>query len=247
MDKIKIALVGYGSMGKEIEKMLDKNEFVVTDIFDEYNLLYEEKNYDFDVAIDFTTPTSVIKNVEILSKLKKNIVIGTTGWYEKIDYVRELAEKNNICIIWGSNFSVGMMIYFKAVELLSKLANINEEYDIFAHEFHHKLKKDSPSGTAVSIGNIILENVARKSELQIDTSHNQIEPDKLHFTSTRGGYIPGTHTVYLDSFADTVEITHRARSRAGFASGAIKAAKLCKNYKGLHQFSDLMLDLWSKI
>lgn len=247
MNQLKIALVGYGSMGKEIEKILDKNEFLISQIFDENNLIDENKIYDFDVAIDFTTPASVIRNVEILAKMKKNIVIGTTGWYEKMDYVKQIAEENDVCIIWGSNFSIGMLMFFKIINQASKLVNINNEYDIFAHEIHHNKKKDSPSGTAVSIANIILENVDRKAELMIDTAHNQIETDKLHFTSSRGGFVPGTHTVYVDSIADTIEITHRARSRTGFAFGALKAAKLCSDNKGFHQFSDLMLNLWKNI
>ncbi len=240
----KIALVGYGSMGKEIEKLALNNGFVITDIFDEFKPINPKQNYDFDVAIDFTTPASIIDNINILSELGKNIVIGTTGWYDKLEYVENLTNEKQIGIIWGANFSIGMQMFYKIVSTAAKLVNLNNEYDIFAHELHHKRKKDSPSGTAIALANIILENVQTKESLLTETSHNEIATDSLHFTSTRGGEIPGTHTIYIDSLADTIEITHRVRNRTGLANGALKAAEMIYNRKGFFQFNDLLEELW---
>ncbi len=241
----KIALVGYGSMGKEIERIALKQGFEITDIFDELKPLESNIKYSFDVAIDFSTPTSVMNNIITLANLGKNIVIGTTGWQEKMKFVKKIAEDSNIGIVWGANFSIGMQMFFNIVSNASKLVNLNNEYDIFAHELHHHRKKDSPSGTAIALANIILDKVDRKSELLSETSHTEIPESTLHFTSTRGGEIPGTHTIYIDSLSDTIEITHRARNRTGFASGALKAAELCFNRKGFYAFNELLEDIWT--
>lgn len=240
MNKTKIAILGYGSMGKEIEKQALESGFIITDIFHIDNKFDPAKKYDFDVAIEFTQPDAVFVNVKDLASAGKNIVVGTTGWYDRIDEMREIAEQNNVGIVWASNFSVGMNMFFKIVEYASKLAAQAEEYDIMLHELHHKRKKDSPSGTAESLGKIIMENVKIKNSILTETAHEQINPEQLHVTSTRGGEIFGTHTVYIDSLPDTIELTHRARSRAGFASGSLKAAELIHNKKGFYEFSELL-------
>lgn len=237
----KIALVGYGSMGKEIERIAQRENVEITDIFDINNPFDSKKKYDFEVAIEFTEPSSVLKNVEELAKAGKHIVLGTTGWYDKKDEIEKIVEKHNIGLVWAANFSLGMNIFFKLVEVASMFASISDEYDMMVHELHHKHKKDSPSGTAERIGAIILENFINKKEILKETSHKKIKPDQLHVTSTRGGEIFGTHTVYVDSLADTIELTHRARTREGFAIGAISAAEIIAETKGFHEFNELIL------
>lgn len=235
MEKPKLALVGYGKMGKEVESLAKLKGFEITDIFDINNLLNENGNYRFDVAIDFTSPDAVIENISKYAKLKKNAVIGTTGWYEHLREVRKIVEEAEIGLIYSSNFSVGVQIYFKIIEAISKLMNDFEEYDPFVYEIHHRHKKDSPSGTALTIGNILLENLRRKQK--ISTIANEITPDSISISSSRGGEVVGIHSVTFDSAFDSIEITHRAKNRKGFALGALLAAETIFGKKGLMQFN----------
>ncbi|MDX9790479.1 MAG: 4-hydroxy-tetrahydrodipicolinate reductase [Candidatus Kapaibacterium sp.] len=243
-NNLKIALLGYGNMGKEIHRLSELQGIEVSEIFDEINLPEARNNYDFDVAVDFSVPPAVKDNVRIMSECGKDIVIGTTGWYKDTDIIKDYAIQNNTGIVWGSNFSVGMQIFFKIVALSAKLVNQAQEYDIFMHELHHNRKKDSPSGTAISLAEIIRTNVDRKKEILTETSNGEILKEQLHVSSTRGGEVPGTHTIYLDSLSDSIELTHRARNRSGFASGALTAAKLIKGKKGFFSFEELLNDMW---
>lgn len=246
-DLPKIAILGYGAMGKVIETLAKDKGYEITDIFDQDNPLQKDADYDFDVAIDFTLPDSVIENVRILSEKNKSVVVGTTGWYDQIDDVVEIVNNNNTGLVWGSNFSVGVQMYFKIVDYASKLVNKVDNYDIFVHEMHHKRKKDSPSGTAETISDIIIENVDRKASKEIETIHGEVDSSKLHVTSSRGGEVTGTHSVYLDSLADAIEVTHRAKNRTGFALGSLLAANWIKDKKGFYSFKDIMQNIWKNI
>lgn len=244
MSNLKIAILGYGKMGREIERLAIENNVEITDIFDLHNPLDENKDYEFDVAIEFTTPNVVMSNIEKLAKMKKSIVVGTTGWYDNADKVKKIVEDNNIGFIWGSNFSVGVQMYFRLLEYAAKLVNKVEEYDVFGNEIHHNMKKDSPSGTTQSIVKILLENIERKKEAEYETIHGEVDNSKLHFTSTRGGFVNGTHSVFFDSPADAIEINHIAKNRAGFASGSILAANWIKNNKGYYSFDEIIKSIW---
>lgn len=238
----KIGLIGYGAMGLEIEKLAKELGYIITEKFDINHLLKENINYDFDVAIDFSVAESVLKNAEIIGKLGKNIVLGTTGWYDKDPELRELVTKHNIGLVWGSNFSIGMQVFFNMIANASKFVS-NMDYDIMLHEIHHKNKRDSPSGTALSIANVIMENAPRKNTIEINAIQGMIPDNVLQISSTRGGHFAGTHTVYFDSLADTLEITHLAKNRSGFALGALKSAKWLKNKKGYYNFNEIVQDI----
>ncbi len=245
--KLKIALIGYGAMGKEIEKTAKRNGIVITDIFELDSKISSSKKYDFDVAIDFGYSEFVRENVEVLSKLNKNIVIGTTGWEKDLIAIKELIKKSDIGCIYGSNFSIGIQMFQRITELACKLMNNIDGYDIMLHELHHKNKKDSPSGTALLLAKTILKNNNLKDEIITDKCEERISSNQLHVSSTRGGEIIGIHSIYLDSLADTIELTHRAKNRTGFAVGAVSAAKWIHKKKGLFQFNDMLDDLWREI
>jgi 4-hydroxy-tetrahydrodipicolinate reductase len=244
IDFPKIAIVGYGSMGKEVEHIARDKGYIITDIFEIDNPLENHREYDFDVAIDFSFPDTVVENVKLLSELKKSIVLGTTGWYDKKDTIRELVEKTGIGLIYGSNFSIGMRMFFNIIENAARLVDRIGDYDIFIHEIHHKRKKDSPSGTAQTLSGIILDNVKRKNGVVTDAIQGEIKPDELHVSSTRGGEIMGYHKVYMDSAADTIELAHRAKNRSGFAAGAISAASWIYGKKGFYEFGDMLENIW---
>jgi len=242
-NNIKIAILGYGKMGKEIESIALNQNLIVSDIFDINKPIDVNHHYDFDVAIDFTQPDTVLNNVKTLADMKKNIVIGTTGWEKDFDTVSNIIKQNNIGLIFGSNFSIGMQLFMRITENAAKLINNIDDYDIFLHEIHHNMKKDSPSGTAISLANLILQNVRSKVGILSSTSDGVIPANLLHVTSTRGGKIPGTHTVFVDSEADTIEFTHRTKNRTGFASGAVAAAKWIAGKTGIFDFSDVFDDI----
>ena len=243
-----IAIIGYGKMGHEIEKVAEAKGIAVRTIdpnagdadFKEIN---EESMRNAGVCVDFSHPNAVIGNIEKSAKFKKNIVVGTTGWYDGIDKVKRIVKDSGIGLIWSGNFSIGVNAYFKIIEQAAKIMNNVKDYDVFVHEFHHNQKADSPSGTAIMIGKIIIENMERKNKVVTEELKRKIEPNELHISSTRAGSIPGTHIVGFDSAADTIELKHTARSRQGFAAGAVLAAEWIQGKKGVYDINDLMKDI----
>lgn len=232
-----ITLIGYGKMGRMVAQLATPAHTIVS-IIDPTAPDATHRSIDAaalqntDVVIDFSHPTVVLSNVGLVAPFKKNIVMGTTGWYDQLEAVKQIVTQHGIGFLYSSNFSIGVQLFLKLVERAGQLFNNFEQYDVFAHEFHHRQKADSPSGTALSVGKALLKTMPRKREILSDTSHEKIAPDRLHLTSTRGGFVPGTHEVYFDSEADTVEIRHTARGRAGFASGALRAAEWLNGKKG---------------
>lgn len=244
-----ITLIGYGKMGHEIASLAQSQNMTIVSIIDPHHPQATHKNIDpestknTDVCIDFSNPEAVINNINACADLKKNIVIGTTGWYAKLSTAKEIVEKSNIGTIYASNFSLGVNIFYKIIENAAKIMNSINEYDVFAHEWHHKGKKDSPSGTALTLGNILIKNLDRKKTLVTDKLDRTPLPAELHLSSTRGGSIPGTHAVYFDSDADTIELKHTARNRQGFALGALKCAQWIYGKKGLFTAENWINDI----
>lgn len=241
-----IAIIGYGKMGKEIEKIAKCKGINVKSIIDPNNSesMFAEINEislkDIDVAIDFTHPDTAVENIIKVSDLGVNMVVGTTGWYDEMDKIKKIIENAKTGLIWSGNFSLGVNILFKIIENSSRIINKFDDYDCFIHEFHHKEKADSPSGTALMIGRILLENLDKKEKIVTEELKRKIKPDELHISSTRGGFIPGIHIIGFDSVADTIELKHTARGRQGFALGAITAAEWIKDKKGFFNIEDLM-------
>ena len=244
-----IAIIGYGKMGHEIEKAAKSRGINVISIIDpngsnaSYKEINEESLHNVDVCIDFTHPESVVNNIKKISKFKKNIVIGTTGWYDKIKEVEDIVKKGNIGFIYASNFSIGVNIFFEIVETAAKIINNINDYDVYGYELHHNKKIDSPSGTAKTLGEILIKNVKRKNKLLFEKIDRKIEPNELHFASVRAGSIPGTHIVGFDSSADTIELKHAARNREGFAIGALMAAQWVHNKKGFYNIDNMLSEI----
>jgi 4-hydroxy-tetrahydrodipicolinate reductase len=245
-NNMNIALIGYGKMGKKIEEIAVSHNLTVTSVIDPhekgagFKTLTSESVEEADVCIDFSLPGEVVNNVTTLSRLNKNIVIGTTGWYQNIDVVKKLVEENNNGLIYAGNFSLGMNLFYKIVEFSSKLFNEFSEYDVAGLEMHHNKKADSPSGTAKELSNILINNITRKERSIFDRPTEKIDPAELQFSSVRCGQLPGTHKIIFDSMPDTIELTHTARSRDGFAHGALLAAEWIFGKKGFFTFDDLI-------
>jgi 4-hydroxy-tetrahydrodipicolinate reductase len=220
---MKLALLGYGKMGRMVEQAAARAGLEVACVIDPA-ASPRGRLGDADVCIDFSEPGAVIDNIRMATDARVSMVVGTTGWYDHVSEVRRLVEASGIGFVYGSNFSVGVGLMFKIVEHAARLFKQFPSHDPFIEEAHHKLKKDAPSGTAIFLKRIV------EGEYGVEAPT----------ASTRAGYIPGTHVVGFDSEADTLTITHTARSRAGFAQGAVLAAQWIRGRKGFYEFSEII-------
>ncbi len=244
---MRIGIAGFGRMGKLIHrKALDKGHEVpvIIDPDSEDPAVTSGQNASIstpvDVIIDFTHPDAVIKNIERYGELKIPAVIGTTGWYDLMGHVAEVVEKSGIGLIWSGNFSLGVNLFFRIVENAADMINRFEQYDAAIHEYHHRYKADSPSGTAEMLGEILLRKLEGKDVIINNLAGSKVESKELHISSTRAGSIPGIHQVIFDSDIDTITLEHRARNREGFAEGALLAAEWICGRQGLYNINDMM-------
>lgn len=270
---MKLALLGFGGMGKVVHRIALERGHEVPVIIDQHE---EEANScclsadilkGIDVVIDFSSAAAVIDNLKICQKAGVNLVVGTTGWYDKMEDVKGIvgvADKENeekekwkntsdwkggsekkenqskVGFLWSSNFSIGVNLYFKMVEVAAKLVDKFDEYDVWGHEIHHCNKVDSPSGTARTLEQILLANIGRKTVVVEDRLNRKREPHEIHFSSVRGGLVNFGHTIGFDSAADRITITHEARCRDGYALGAVKAAEWLVGKKGFFGMEDFL-------
>jgi 4-hydroxy-tetrahydrodipicolinate reductase len=248
---MKIAVVGYGQTGTRIAELASRagHEIVVIDPktpatslsqYPSYSEISTDSLAGVDVAIDFTSPNTAIENIRLLASLGTSMVMGTTGWYSQIDEVKNVVKQTGIGFIYAQNFSIGVALYLTVLKQAARLFATAENYDVASIEYHHNLKQDSPSGTALAVANTLLENIPRKTALVTDKLDRRPEPHELHLASLRCGHIPGSHSVLFDSAQDTITITHEARNRDGFAAGAVKAAELLKGKTGFFSFDELL-------
>ncbi len=241
-----LSIIGYGRMGQLIEQIAQERNIVISSIIDPFHpkathqSFCDEAMENVDTCICFTQPDVVISNIEDICRYKKQGVVGTTGWMEKMGDIQKLVDNTGNGLVYSSNFSIGVNIFFKLIEQASRVFNTFDVYDVLAYEAHHNKKMDSPSGTATTIANILLEGIERKKSVVEDKLDRKIEPDELHFASMRGGSIPGTHAVLFDSEFDTIELKHTARNRLGFATGAVLASEWIVGKQGLFTESDMM-------
>ncbi len=236
---MKIALIGYGRMGKEIEKIaLDRGHEIglKIDINNQHDLKTENLK-QCDVAIEFTVPGTAINNYFACFEAGIPVVSGTTGWLDRKEEVYDKCQKSDGTFFYGSNFSVGVNLFFELNKKLAELMAPRAEYGVEMTEVHHIQKLDAPSGTAISLAEDIVDLLPSKSAWV-----NDKEPGEKEFNikSERTGQVPGIHTIKYESEVDFIEITHSAKSRKGFAFGAVLAAEFCKNNKGILTMKDLL-------
>jgi len=236
---MKIALIGYGKMGKAIEEIaINRGHEIVLKI-DEYNLSdFNKKNIAAaNVAIEFTGPHSAYDNVKRALEFDIPLVCGSTGWLEKLDEIKKLCTDRNGSFIYASNFSVGVNIFFEINKKLAALMILQKDYEVQITEVHHTQKKDAPSGTAITIAELILENLKRKRTW---VNHISDNVEDLEIISERIDPAPGIHKVKYSSAVDDIEIIHTAHSRQGFALGAVLAAEFIQDKKGIFSMKDVL-------
>jgi 4-hydroxy-tetrahydrodipicolinate reductase len=227
---MKIAIVGYGKMGRMIEQFAPEYGFSVALKLDEFN----NANFEgvtagnfrgIDVAIDFSIPSAVRRNVEGIAALGVSIVVGTTGWLEHLDTVKQAVEANGIGLVWSPNYSVGVNVFLRLVREAARLLESQPAYGAWGWEIHHSTKKDAPSGTLRKL---------------VDEMQRAGYTRPIDVSSSRAGAHPGTHEIGFDSSADTITLRHTARSREGFARGALQAAQWIVGKKGFYEFGEII-------
>src|SRR5262245_6211122 len=236
---MKIALLGYGKMGREVEAAAREQGETIAEIFDVDRLPTPALLRDVDVCIEFSTPQTAVENIRKALEARKDIVVGTTGRYDRVEEIRAEAKESGV--LYSANFSLGVNIYFRIVAAAADLMRNAAGYDAYIHEIHHRQKADSPSGTALRLAEILMKRIDRKTKLAVDRAETRIDPDALHVTSTRVGTFAGTHTVGFDSEADSIELTHVAKNRRGFALGALHAARWLRGKRGVFTMDDVDL------
>jgi 4-hydroxy-tetrahydrodipicolinate reductase len=227
---INLALLGYGKMGKTIAALAPQRCFEVRLVMDvDVNAqgqgITAEKFQGVDVCIEFTTPDAVVENLRRVAALGVNLVVGTTGWHNRLEEVRRIIESAGVGMVYGANFSIGINLFYRLARAAAEIFSGFPDYDPYLTEAHHKFKKDAPSGTALEI----------KRQIQPRFGSREIP-----VASVRAGYIPGTHELGFDSEADTIVLRHTARGRQGFAEGALYAARWVVGRKGLFSFAEVL-------
>ncbi len=246
---MKFALIGYGKMGKAIEEVISEqsknntlfsgDEIVLKISNENINELTVENLRNVDVAIEFTQPDSAVRNISLCLEAGVPIVVGTTAWLDKLDEVKQACIKNNGAVFHAPNFSIGVNIFFEINKRLAQIINTQPQYDVVMEEIHHTEKKDAPSGTAIKTAEVILSKWGKKKNWKLDLNAIS-KDDSLLITAKREPNVPGTHTVKYICNVDEIILTHEAKSRKGFAEGAVTAARWIKDKKGVFDMSDLL-------
>jgi 4-hydroxy-tetrahydrodipicolinate reductase len=240
---MKFALIGYGKMGKTIEQVItdqNKGDEIVLKISDS-NIadLTIENLRKADVAIEFTRPDAAIGNINLCFEAGVPVVVGTTAWLDKLPEVKKTCDAKNGALFYAPNFSIGVNIFFEINRKLAAIMNGQPQYDVSMEEIHHTEKLDAPSGTAIKAAEVVLLELKRKTSWQLAGS-KIAEGNPLLITAKREPHVPGTHVVTYSSDADEIQIIHQAKTRRGFAEGAVMAARWLPGRKGVYEMKDLL-------
>jgi 4-hydroxy-tetrahydrodipicolinate reductase len=225
---MKLAVIGYGAMGRLVANLgVEQGHEVCVKINSADAARTAQELADslrgYDVAIDFSVAAAVTRNVRACVLAGLPLVEGTTGWQSQLDEVQRVVSQNDGAMVYGANFSIGVQAFYRIAAAAADIFKSLKAYDAFIEEAHHRRKRDAPSGTALQLGEIVGSRLSRETPI----------------TSTRAGYIPGTHRIGFDSAADQITLEHTARSREGFAAGALIAARWIVNHKGIYEFSQV--------
>jgi 4-hydroxy-tetrahydrodipicolinate reductase len=236
---MKIALIGYGKMGKAIEKIaIEKGHEIVLKIdIDNTHEFTKENISKADVTIEFTGPHSAFNNVSKCLQLNIPVVCGSTGWLSKWNEIENLVKEKNGSMVYASNYSIGVNLFFELNIYLAKLMSKHSVYNVAIEEIHHTQKKDAPSGTAITLAEQVLQHIASKKKWVNEISSNK---EDLEIISKRIDPTPGTHSIKYSSAVDNIEIIHTANNRIGFAGGAVMAAEFIVSKKGIYSMKQVL-------
>lgn len=236
---MKIALIGYGKMGKAIHEIaLQKNIDVALIIdIENRNTVTKEELQQVDVAIEFTSPHTAVENIKWCFDANVPVVVGSTGWTTQLDEIKKYATENNKAFLFAPNFSIGVNIFFEVNRYLAKIMNEHNEYNINLEEIHHTEKKDAPSGTALHAALDILKKIERKTNWENNETN---DGSVLSIISKREENVPGTHVITYESSIDRIDLIHTAHNRKGFAGGALLAAEWLVGKKGAYSMEDVL-------
>lgn len=234
---MKVAIIGYGKMGREIERVLLERGHSISVVIDEGGDIDARSLAEADVAMEFSTPVTAFDNVRSCFEAGVPVVCGTTGWQDRIREVRDICERLGGTFFYSSNFSIGVNVFFAVNERLAELMNNFPQYEISMRETHHIHKKDTPSGTAVTLAEGILGKVDRKLSW---VNHPTLESGVLGIESVREGEVFGIHEIKYESDTDSIELVHTSKNRRGLALGAVLAAEYALTHKGVLSMKDLL-------
>ncbi|MEM1093254.1 MAG: 4-hydroxy-tetrahydrodipicolinate reductase [Bacteroidota bacterium] len=237
-----IVIVGYGRMGQMVDHWAEAHGCTVTQRIDSRSAMESATFAGTEVAIEFTHGQMVVDNIRLLAERGVSVVTGTTGWHDRIPDVQALAAANDVGVLWSANFSIGVQLFWRAVEQVTQTMQSAADYDVYGYEAHHRFKADAPSGTALHTAERVLRHLPSKDTLVTDLPDRALQPNELHWGVLRGGHVPGTHGVVFDSAVDAIELKHIARSRDGFARGALDAARWLQGRSGCFSMDDFMTD-----
>lgn len=246
---MKIAIVGYGTMGKALAAFVQEQGHAVTSIIDRHSenpqvthpAVSKEALADCDVVIEFASAEGIEERIALYAEHKIPAVIATTGWYDRLEVVAKIAKSTGASILWSGNFAIGVQLFYRIVANAAQLFNPFDEYDVLVNEWFHAKKADSPSGTAVTLAKILTENLDRKERSETARLDRRRADDEIHVSSVRGGYTAGEHTVIFDSPADTITLKHASRSREGYLAGALQAAAwIADGRVGFHSLEEML-------
>ena len=243
---MKLALVGTGQMGRAVASLAESDGHEVVARFNTRQPLAEASGPEAlcgaEVVIDFSLPSVVMGHLGRYCQWRQPAVVGTTGWYEHLPTVRTWVEAHQAAVLYAPNFSLGVALLAEALHGLLPMLERLPDFDVFVHEIHHLRKADSPSGTALMLGQRLVDGLSRKTHIEAETQHQRIDPAALHVTATRAGGVFGHHTLGIDGPFDRLTFTHEAQSRQGFAYGALRAAEWLPGHTGLFTLNDMLAD-----
>lgn len=242
-----IGIIGLGKMGSLVAEIAQQRGHSVVTVDPShptanYTAVADLPLDTIAACIEFSQPDSVIENISTVVGAGVPLVVGTTGWYDKLGEIQKRVADADSAFLYASNFSIGVHIFAEIVRHATAVFNHFEQYDVAGFETHHNQKADSPSGTARTLADIVLAGLARKEKLVFGCPDRKIEPEELQFSSMRCGAVPGVHEIHFDSEVDSIRLTHTARNRTGFALGAVQAAEWLQGKKGFFSIEDLIRD-----
>ncbi|MEN9393821.1 MAG: hypothetical protein RL362_42 [Bacteroidota bacterium] len=234
---MRVAIIGYGKMGKAIEPILVSRGHQVVVKINSQNPLNVEMLDGIDVAIEISRPDLALSHIQMCLDAKVPVVVGTTGWYDQFENIKERVNKENLSLLYATNFSIGVHLVFALNEQLAKWMKNFPQYEPSIEEIHHTAKLDAPSGTGITMAEGILKHISRKKSW---VNRSSQQPEELALTSIREENVPGTHSISYVSDVDTIELKHTAHNRSGFALGAVEAAEWLVGHPGIHSMQEFL-------